>query len=189
MKDIPVPPRMRHLPKDARGYPVPYVVYVDIDGKPNFVINDSATRYRCLIDDLCSICGKKLLTGRWFAGGPQSAFHEQGCYIDTPMHGECVRYALVVCPYLAMTSWKTISDKVAKRADLKGITVIDNTMIDERPEVFVAVLATRQKIINYGQYIKPLRPYRRVEYWRHGKMLSKQEGELLAAKEIILAAS
>ena len=55
-------------------------------------------------------------------------------------------------------------------------------MIPDRPEVFVAVMCVSQEFVGErvgplgGQYIKPRRPYRKVEYWQHGKQLPDAEG-------------
>ena len=37
----PVPKMMRTLPRDARGYPIPFIVVIDRAGKPQFTINDA----------------------------------------------------------------------------------------------------------------------------------------------------
>ena len=38
---------------------------------------------------------------QWLVGGPASAFHPRGAYVDTPTHYACLRYALQMCPHLA----------------------------------------------------------------------------------------
>jgi hypothetical protein len=186
MRKVEIPSRMAHLPLDQRGYPVFFGAYVDSRGEPHFTVNDEEKRVACIKHDLCSICGKKLLRGRWFCGGAMSAFHKHGAYIDMPMHDECVHYALRVCPYLAMVSWRNLSDKMLARVP-DAIVAIDPTMIDERPKVFVAVMATGQRMVGdngFQRYVRPRRPYLRVEYWRHGERLSDGEGELIAAQEL-----
>jgi hypothetical protein len=180
-KTFPIPDRMRHLRRDARGFPIFYMAYCDAQGDPHFTVNEEEQRQDCIRREVCSICGGKLMRGRWFLGGPGSAFHQRGCYIDPPMHFECMRYALHVCPYLAMPRWtKFIEGKTLKATDPTQ-TLIDPAVEDERPEVFVAVMATGQHQIKGGlgydkvpvaiefvQYIKPARPYSRLEFWQHG---------------------
>ena len=97
---IPIPERMRHL-KVYRGYAVPWGVLIDADGTPQFAINMEEARDLMIHADLCGICGKPLFRGRWFVGGPASALHPRGAYIDMPIHNECKDYALQACPYLA----------------------------------------------------------------------------------------
>lgn len=173
--NIPVPPlRMQHLEKDRRGYPIPVTVYRDGSGRPHFTINEEAKRQLIIAKDLCPICGEKLLRGRWFVGGPQSAFHPSGVYIDPPMHGECARYALQVCPYLAAPSFtKRIDDKTLSEKDAGTMMLVDPTVIPERPDYFVAVMATAVHKIgdNQVRYLKPVRPYSNVEFWKDGKQI------------------
>jgi hypothetical protein len=183
---IPIPPRMRALDLDPRGYPIPYMVWRDRTGRPHFTINDEEHRLEILKRDLCSICGQPLKGPRWMTGGPLSAFHEHGAYNDPPMHEACLHYAMVVCPYLAAPSY-------ARRIDAKTVTpenregyrlFMDITQIPDRPDIFVCVLARTHKwgITNNVAYSRPKRPYLKVEYWRHGRQLSQREGERISAE-------
>jgi hypothetical protein len=177
----PIPQQMRHLPLDQRGYPIFFGAYIDSDGTPHFTVNDDRKRALMIAHDLCSICGKKLFRGRWFCGGPASALHERGCYIDMPMHGDCIHFALTVCPYLAAPSWsREIATK--KAAQVKDAVVLqDPTMIPGRPTLFVVVMAVGQELLEGGAYVKPKRPYRQIEYWLHGKRLADDVGAALSA--------
>jgi len=189
--DVPIPKKMRGLGKDARGYPIPFVVLLDTDGAPHFAINDDRRIARCIGERRCAICGSRLPRLLWFVGGPASAFHVDGCYRDTAMHHECMRYALQVCPYLA-------APKYLGRIDAAGLDpaklpkgcpalFLDPTLIPERPPLFVAVASIGQKLIRRdegGFYLQPLRPYTAVEFWRHGKLLSEPE-----AQEAMIAAA
>src|SRR5262245_64789126 len=91
---VPVPARMLGLRARPAGYVVPWTVFRDSSGRPHFTINDEEKRQHVLALDCCPICSGKLLRGRWFVGGPRSAFDLAGAYIDPPMHMECARYAL-----------------------------------------------------------------------------------------------
>lgn len=181
VRDIAVPDQMKHLPLDRRGYPIFFGALVGKDGTPFFTINDERKRDRMIEGDLCSICGKKLFKFRWFAGGPRSAFDERGCYIDMPMHDDCVHYALQVCPYLSAPRYlREIGQRQADAARVKSdhLITVDPTMVPDRPDVFVAVLARGQKMVggNWHQdYVVPKRPYLRFEHWRHGRLLTADE--------------
>lgn len=165
---IPLPLRMRHLKRDSRGYAIPATVYVDPDGKAHFTINDELKRRVAILKRLCPICGKRLKPDYWFVGGPQSAFDPRGAYIDLPMHDECAHYALRVCPYLAAPVYSGRIDARTLTKD-NPILLVDQTMIPDRPEFFVAVCCKKFSLINSGQYIKPTQPYRAVEFWQHGR--------------------
>lgn len=172
-----LPPRMRGLPLDARGYPIPFIVLRDSEGKPHFTINDDTSIAKVIKYDLCGICGQRLLRGRWFVGGPLSAFHSAGAYNDPPMHHECATFALRVCPYLALRRYtgrieaRTLTDPVQR-------ILIDNTIIRDRPALFVCAMSIGHQIAP-GQRFVPNRPWRDVEYWQNGRKITPAEADPL----------
>ena len=86
-------------------FAIPYVVLIDPTGIPHFKANDETKVEKCINEKLCSICGDPLEKDMWLIGGTLSAFHENGCYIDSPVHKECGIYALKTCPYMAYTQY------------------------------------------------------------------------------------
>lgn len=189
MKSIPIPSLMQKLRRDKRGYPIPVGVLVDSDGMPHFTVNDEMLRQRDIRRENCGICGQKLHKARWFVGGPASAFHPNGAYIDPPMHEQCCKYALQVCPYLAAPKYlRRIEDRKVDAAKIPGIGIVsDPTMLPDRPRVFVAVMSIGQSNILHGQmvkYIKPKRPFRKIEYWMYGEQLDDTEGHELATMHL-----
>jgi hypothetical protein len=181
---IPIPERMKHLKVDPRGYAIPYGVVIDRDGVVHFSINDEVTRRRSIKRDLCSICGKTLLRGRWFVGGSLSAFHPAGAFIDPPMHYECSHYALQVCPYLSAPHYAReigLHKAEAKREALDdNLVLVDPTMIPGRPrdDTFVAICTTGQDIFDNGN-TKPKHPYLTIEFWKHGRLIERLTGAAL----------
>jgi hypothetical protein len=173
-----IPDRMKHLDIDPRGYPIPWTVFRDNDGRPHFTVNDEMKRIQCLEKDLCPICKGPLLRGRWFFGGPASAFHPDGAYMDPPLHHECMTYAAQVCPYLANPSYlKRIDAKTIDPDKIGGNRVfIDPTQIPTRPSFFVGVMAIGQTISN--GYVKPKRPYRALEIWRNGNRITEKDATI-----------
>ena len=169
---VSLPKRMRGLSRDRRGYPIPFVVFRDKEGKPHFTINDHGRAERCRKERRCPICGNKLGKELWFVGGPQSAFHANGAYMDTAMHHECMTYALKVCPYLAVPKYlgRIDAGTLKPEAVPKGMLLVDHTQIPERPDIFVAVMAYNQTF-TAERYSIPERPYRGLEYWKHGKQV------------------
>jgi hypothetical protein len=165
---VEIPARMQALPRDPRGYPVPFVVLIDKDGA-HFALNADEKKVACRVHDLCSICGQKLLRGRWFTQGPGSALHVTGAYIDPPMHGECIAYALKVCLYLAAPRYLRLIGMAQAKA-VPSRTFIDHTPGNTRPDYFVAVMATGQHLNIRGNYV-PHRPYARLQIWQHGVKL------------------
>jgi hypothetical protein len=160
---------MKHLKTDPRGYPIPDGLYIDQDGRAHFTINDETKRQRHLKQRCCPICGKRLKPDYWFVGGPRSAFDPNGAYIDLPMHDECAHYALQVCPYLAAPNYSGRIDAKTLSKDNATPMLIDQTMIPERPNTFVAVCCKKFSIIAGGRYVRPTKPYLKVEYWQYGQ--------------------
>lgn len=190
--DIPVPARMAKLKKDRRGYPIPAMVVVDDDGRPHFQINDERIRQKMIAEDRCPICAGKLARGRWFVGGPLSAFSSRGLFIDPPTHDECAHYALRVCPYLAAPNYgREIGARTLEGKTVEGISAIsvDPTVLAGRPATFVAVMAVGQDYIQatgpfaaYGFAPSDIRytrhkfgTVRRLEIWRHGGLVREPE--------------
>jgi hypothetical protein len=170
--NIPIPSRMKHLKHDSRGYPIPDGLYIDQNGRAHFTINDETKRLRHLIGRLCPICGLRLKPPMWFVGGPGSAFDPNGAYIDLPMHDECAHYALQVCPYLAAPNYARRIDGATLPDGVPHPTLIDQTVDPNRPKFFVAVCCKKFVLIKGGRYVRPIRPYKQVEFWQHGQMIS-----------------
>lgn len=176
---ISIPERMRHLPLDRRGYPIPVIVTTK-GGQPQFSINDLDVTNRMIAEDRCTICGGKLFRGRWLVGGGLSALAHDGKFADAPTHQECVYYALKVCPYLAAPNWRVTVGKVkAVQADIfaidfadDGVQIADVT----RPEAFVAVMASKVDIERRGVAVHLCRPrpghVLRAEVWRFGQIVT-----------------
>ena len=98
----PLPMRLRHLPIDARGYPVPwFVAYVTgPDGArvPDFRVADGAKRIRAMRERLCWVCGQPL--GRWlaFVLGPMCTITRTTT--EPALHRECAEWSARHCPFL-----------------------------------------------------------------------------------------
>lgn len=191
-RTVPVPERMKKLPRDARGYPIFAMAFRDDSGRPHFTVNDGAIRQRMIKQDRCSICDGVLLRGRWFIGGDRSAFDPLGAYIDPPVHSECAHYALRVCPYLAAPAYASLIHGRTVPDDA-SLMVVDQTAIDSpttadeiRPHLFVAVLARGQRFMptQAGGVLLPAKPYIAVEYWQHGEQLAREVGEAMCCREV-----
>jgi hypothetical protein len=177
----PIPARMAHLPKDPRGYPIPFIVALTSDGAAHFTIYDEIKVQHALSKRLCGICGKLMHKRKmWMVGGPGSAFAERGAYIDGPVHYECGQYALAVCPYLAMPNYaRRIDDRKVTDAQRREMAILaDPTMIPEQPDVFVFAATSGISIAThrYGRMLIPNRPWLEIEYWKIGQQIGNREG-------------
>jgi hypothetical protein len=167
---------MRRLERDPRGYPVPFFALRDDQGRPHFTVIDGAKQTLAMVRDLCAICGQPLLRCRWFVGGPMSAFHPLGDFGDGPMHAECANYALRVCPYLAVPNYAGLIGARAIDPSNKARIVSDDVEPD-RPQIFVAALATGQTYTMFG-HSKPHRPYLRAQLWQRGEILMELDRKM-----------
>jgi hypothetical protein len=176
---------MAHLKLDRRGYPIPAGALIDKAGRPHFTVMDEAKRQKIIIGGFCAICGRKLHKVKWLVGGPASAFHKHGAYLDPPMHLDCLTYALQVCPYLAAPRYTgLIEDATINPAHMPpGMAIMhDEGMMDKRPPVFVAVAFTKQhnvkdKIQRRITYIRPDRPLVDRQFWQNGNQLPSFAGD------------
>lgn len=92
-----IPPMLAGRPT-WHGMAVPYSVFIDADGRPQFRIIDHDAVAACVKHRLCGICGHALGRKVVFIGGERSLASR--CFLDPPMHHDCAHYALEVCPFL-----------------------------------------------------------------------------------------
>lgn len=98
MNTIEIPPRMRRLPLDKAGRPIPWFV-ADIDGVRDPRVADSAKWAEAVRFGRCWVCGGPTGVNLAFVIGPMCAVNrvtaEPGC------HRECAIYSARACPFLA----------------------------------------------------------------------------------------
>jgi hypothetical protein len=189
VETVEVPPKMRLLPRDRRGYPIPFIVQRDLTGRAFFVINDSEVVSKAARQKLCGVCGQKLERDIWLVGGPGGAFHEAGAFIDGPMHKACATYALRVCPYIAGRYSKRVDEALAKHgkwpARMKMIA--DESMIPEQPPFFVLARTRRvsfERKPGGTHRFHAERPWTEVEFWHAGQRISDDDARArLAASD------
>jgi hypothetical protein len=185
---IELPPKMRLLDRDRRGYPVPWIVQRDVTKRPFFVLNDTSKTVACGRRKLCGICGRKLERDTWLIGGPGAAFHEHGAYLDPPMHRACATYALQVCPYIGTRYTKRVDHALLSQGKWPPgmVAVQEDHMIPEQPPFFVlARTAGASMAMDQGApRFHPRRPWLAVEFWRQGVRITQADAEaLLSASE------
>lgn len=90
---------MAALPRDARGYPVPWFVAL-VGGLPDFRIADARKVEQAVLGQRCWICGGGLGRYRSFLIGAQGAMNR--VHSEPPSHRDCALYAVQVCPFLAL---------------------------------------------------------------------------------------
>lgn len=91
------PARIRRLPIDARGFPVPYFVAI-VNGQPDHRLVDAPKIGPAIREKRCWICGDQLGRHLAFLIGPMCAVTRT--VSEPPSHRDCAEYAARACPFL-----------------------------------------------------------------------------------------
>jgi hypothetical protein len=93
------PSALLRLPRDARGYPVPWFVKW-YGSRPDFRVVGEGKFSRAVAGQRCWICGERLGRYLCFVVGPMCVINRVTS--EPPSHRECAEYAARVCPFLAI---------------------------------------------------------------------------------------
>lgn len=134
LRSVPMPSRIRALPRNKAGYPIPYFA-AEVDGVRDFRVGDPDAYERCILKKLCWVCGQQRTGGDAFVVGPM-------CLVnlttpDPPSHLVCAEYAVKVCPFLAIPAM------VRRERGLPEGTGTAGIMIKRNPGVSVVVVSRR----------------------------------------------
>lgn len=158
---IEMPPRVAALPRDGRGYPIPYTVQRDATGKPDFRIVDPHKAKRAVQMRCCGICGEMLGARIAFVGGPLAMANR--FFTDLPMHRDCAIYALRTCPFIA-------APKFAYSRSIPADTVVSDNVSTNRPDQFgLGITKTFNVVLLNGEPVLRAGEFESIEWWRHGK--------------------
>ena len=166
-----MPTRMRALPIDDRGYPVPW--FVDwLNGKPEFRAMDPEKYKRALKQRLCWVCGEKLGSYLCFVAGPMCGINRTSS--EPPSHVDCAIWSAQNCPFLA-------NPRMVRRED----ELVNNTLLQSMPGIAlsrnpgVAMLwMTRTYDIfpdGKGQHLIQMGEPYTVEWYCEGRPATRQE--------------
>lgn len=163
---IDMPPRVATLPRDPRGYPIPYTVKRDESGKPDFRIIDPEKAMRAVRMRCCGICGETLGARIAFVGGPLALANR--LFTDLPMHRDCAIYALRTCPFIA-------APKFAYSRALPADTVVSDNVSTDRPDRFgLGITKTFSVVSVNGEPVLRAGEFESIEWWRHGKQVDHE---------------
>lgn len=93
------PHRIKSLPLDSRGFPIPHFV-ARINGEPDFRVVDPRRIGECWNGRKCWICGQPLGRHVAFTIGPMCACNQISS--EPPSHRECALFAARACPFLTI---------------------------------------------------------------------------------------
>jgi hypothetical protein len=167
-----VPLRMRALPLDKRGYPVPYFVTY-INGEPDFRIADQQKLALCVKLRKCWVCGNPLGTWETFVVGPMCSISRTTA--EPPTHYECALFSVKACPFLILPK--------SRRNDANlpdGHVAPPGAFLTHNPGITAILSSTeRFKLLQTpaGQrdYLFRMPIPERIEWWCSGRVATPAE--------------
>jgi hypothetical protein len=188
--EVPIPAPLDKRPRDRRGLPIPWVNLIDAAGKPHFTINDHEKVEQAARESLCGLCGERLTNGGWFVGGPL-CFGERGAFVDPHMHEDCAKYALQVCPFIAVKGYnKRIDAKLLKEEDKpEGMRLAELDMPPEQPVFFGLGQVRQMEIHPHGPGMLVFVPsgspkFLTLEWWRFGEKIRAEDAVKFFAEHV-----
>jgi hypothetical protein len=124
-----LPAKMRRLPVDRRGFPVPWFVKW-LDGEPVFPAMDGDRMVRAIRQGRCWVCGGELGRLSAFVIGPMCAINLTSA--EPPSHLECARFSARNCPFLANPRMRRVPSEKYGGAGPNGAAGV---MLDRNPGV------------------------------------------------------
>lgn len=112
-----MPARIKRLPISSSGFPVPWFVYFDTNGIPDFRVVGKNKLRDAVTKKLCWICGDVLGSTFAMTIGPMCAINR--IISEPPAHRECALYSVKACPFLSNSRMRR-NDKVALPEDKVG---------------------------------------------------------------------
>lgn len=169
-----MPARIRSLPVDRRGFPVPFFVdWIEVgDGvkEPDHRMVRRSAATEALSFNKCWICGQQLGQYKVFPIGPMCAINKISA--EPPSHLDCAVFAVKACPFMANPS--------AKRNE-RGLTgeeqcASGGTMIRRNPGVMAlwVTKSFRGERLSNGLVFR-MGPPERIEWWKEGRAATRDE--------------
>jgi len=164
--------RMKTLPRDERGFPVPW--FVDwIDGKPEFRAMDQRKYVLAVRENRCWVCGEKMGITKAFVAGPMCGINRTSS--EPPCHIECARWSAMNCPFLTNPRMVRREDenfnKTSHLENGAGHAILRN------PGVAMVWVTREYEIFNDGKgrpLIQMGEP-ERVEWYAQGRNATRDE--------------
>ena len=168
IKKLTMPARIKALPVDERGYPVPKFVKW-IDGKPDFRVADSYFLRHAVQGRLCWLCGQPLGRFLAFVIGPMCAVTRTTS--EPPSHRECARFACEACPFL------TQPRRPRNEHDLPdGAVDPAGEFISRNPGVSALWMTENYKMFQVrGGVLFKVGDPTEVEWWARGREATRDE--------------
>ncbi len=171
---VPMPPRIKALPRNHVGYPIPWFVATLDDGSRDFRIAGMFQQFLAVRDGLCWVCGGRLGAYKSFTIRPMCAVNRISA--EPPSHRDCAVYSAQVCPFLTTPGMRrrpldeaTADDRVLAAGEMlernPGVTLVWTTRIFRpfRPSLGNDGLLFQMGEPTETQWFKEGRPATRAE--------------------------
>lgn len=167
----PLPKRMMKLPLADNGYPVPWFVHWDDDGRPVFQIIGKNKMREAMRRKLCWVCGEPL--GRWgaFVVGPMCGVNRISG--EPPCHRDCAIFSATTCPFLIMPHMKR-NDKAHEHIKIKTFS---QSGIARNPGVALVWITDKWAPIKGrgGEVLFTFEDPQSVFFYREGREATEEE--------------
>jgi len=185
-----LPPRLRKLPIDARGYPVPWFVAwvpgpdgVDV---PEFRAMDAQKFRDAVKQRLCWVCGEPL--GRWLAFPIGAMCVITRTISEPPSHRECAEWSIRNCPFL--NNPRAVRDHADVPADARAPAGFG---IERNPGVACLWMTREYELFRDGRggALITIGKPEGVTWWREGRAATRAEVDeaIASGLPILLAAA
>ena len=167
IRKLVMPDRMRHLPLNDQGFPVPFFVPY-YDGKPEFRGFDPDKMRTCVRHQRCWLCGEPLGRFMVFVIGPMCAINRTSA--EPPSHYDCAHYAAEACPFLSQPKMRRNEKDMPDHLEPAG------TMLKRNPGVTLLWVTRHYKPFKAdgGVLFKVGEPHR-VEFYAEGRKAKHAE--------------
>jgi hypothetical protein len=167
MQRLTIPPRMRKLPVDDRGYPVPKFVEW-YNGQPDFRMLNRAFMANAVRIKLCWLCAEPLGRYMAFVIGPMCCINRVSS--EPPSHLDCARFACQACPFI------TQPNRPRNPHGLPDERVVAGEMIPRNPGVTaIWVTESYTPFKAQGGALFRIGEPTSVEWWSHGRTATREE--------------
>ena len=172
-----VPPRIAVLPKDHRGFPIPWFVARLPDGSRDFRFAAPEKKGLAVRTKKCWVCGEMLGTYFCFVIGPMCAVTRTTA--EPPCHQDCATYSVKICPFLTKPRMRR-NDKDMEDLKKIGAEMPPGIAIMRNPGVACLWTCRDYKTFkvagdNSGDFLIRIGEPGRIEWYAEGRPATRAE--------------
>lgn len=166
-----MPGSIASLPREERGYPIPWFVAF-VDGKPDFRVMDERKLRRVLRgDNACWVCGQAMGARKTHVIGPMCVVNRVAG--EPPSHWACAVFSARYCPFLSLPHAQRREHGLPENATMPGIGIKRNPGV-------VALWEFRGAVQTFGDgrggtLFRLPSPPERIGWYREGREATRAE--------------